>query len=91
MPGLMLVLGANLIDLLPNAGLVNYVWLMAGALSGLALSRPVEETGKPEAEEAPGPQWGTRQPQAAPSWLMPRPEAPVQRQPREARARRPAR
>jgi hypothetical protein len=36
-PGLMLVLSAALIDLIPNAGLVNYVWLMAGGLSGYVL------------------------------------------------------
>lgn len=41
-PGLIMVLSANLIDLLPNAGLVSYVWLMAGALAGYVLWRPVE-------------------------------------------------
>ncbi len=36
-PGLMLLLSAALIDLIPNAGLVNYVWLMAGGLAGYVL------------------------------------------------------
>ncbi len=39
-PGLMLVLCANLIDLIPNAWLLNYVWLMAGGLTGYVLWRP---------------------------------------------------
>lgn len=39
-PGLIMVLSALLIDLLPNAGLVNYVWLMAGAVAGLVVWRP---------------------------------------------------
>lgn len=40
-PGLIMVLAALLIDLLPNAGLVNYVWLMAGAVAGIVVWRPV--------------------------------------------------
>ncbi len=36
-PGMILVLSSTLIDLLPNAGLVNYVWLMAGAVAGYVL------------------------------------------------------
>lgn len=39
-PGLIMVLSALLVDLLPNAGLVNYVWLMAGAIAGIAVWRP---------------------------------------------------
>ena len=35
--GLIITLSATLIDLLPNSGLVNYVWLMAGAVAGHAL------------------------------------------------------
>ena len=45
-PGLLMVLSATLIDLLPNAGLVNYVWLMAGGVAGLVLWRGAE-TGDP--------------------------------------------
>lgn len=42
-PGLIMVLSVALVDLLPNAGLVNYVWLMAGATAGFCLWRhPVE-------------------------------------------------
>ncbi|MBA3908696.1 MAG: hypothetical protein C0524_02185 [Rhodobacter sp.] len=39
-PGLMLVLSATLIDQIPNAGLVSYVWLIAGGLTGYVLWRP---------------------------------------------------
>lgn len=39
-PGLVMLLAALLIDLLPNAGLVNYVWLIAGAIAGIAVWRP---------------------------------------------------
>jgi hypothetical protein len=39
-PGVIMVLSANLVDLLPNAGLVNYVWLMAGAVAGYVVWRP---------------------------------------------------
>lgn len=35
--GLIVTLSATLIDLLPNSGLVNYVWLMAGAVAGHVL------------------------------------------------------
>lgn len=38
-PGLTVLLAAMLIDLLPNAGLVNYLWLAAGAVAGLAVLR----------------------------------------------------
>lgn len=38
-PGLMIMLSAVLIDFLPNAGLISYVWIMAGALAG-AVIRP---------------------------------------------------
>jgi len=41
-PGLILVLCVTLIDMIPNAGLVAYVWLMAGGLAGYVLWRPVE-------------------------------------------------
>ncbi|RYI23339.1 MAG: hypothetical protein EON48_07865 [Acetobacteraceae bacterium] len=38
-PGLIMVHSVALVDLLPNAGLVNYVWLMAGATAGFVLWR----------------------------------------------------
>lgn len=42
-PGLIMVQSLALVDLLPNAGLVNYVWLMAGATAGFVLWRqPVD-------------------------------------------------
>lgn len=40
-PGLMIVLSAILIDLVPNSGLVPYVWMLAGALTGFVLRRTV--------------------------------------------------
>lgn len=36
-PGMIMVLSVALVDLLPNAGLVNYVWLMSGAIAGFLL------------------------------------------------------
>jgi hypothetical protein len=36
-PGMVVLLSALLIDFLPNAGLVNYVWLIAGAVAGLVV------------------------------------------------------
>jgi hypothetical protein len=53
-PGLILVLAADLVDLLPNAGLVNYVWLIAGAVAGYVLwQQPQDETAG--VASAPGP------------------------------------
>jgi hypothetical protein len=54
-----------LIDLLPNAGLVNYVWLTAGAVAGLAVLRSANDIAETE---------GIPLSQAADdraSWLMP--------------------
>ena len=42
-PGLVIVLSAVLIDLLPNAGLVPYVWMLAGALTGFVLKQKAED------------------------------------------------
>lgn len=62
--GLIITLSATLIDLLPNSGLVNYVWLMAGAVMGHALWwRGPEAEGDPAAQPIAAP------PRAA--WLMP--------------------
>lgn len=64
-PGLTVLLAAMLIDLLPNSGLVNYVWLCAGAVAGAAVLRSAKDS----AETA-----GTANPQAdddRASWLMP--------------------
>lgn len=36
-PGLIVLLSAVLIDFLPNAGLVPYVWMIAGALTGFVM------------------------------------------------------
>lgn len=66
-PGLIMVLSATLIDLLPNAGLVNYLWLMAGAVMGYALWRdPADDP------EAAGRSATLGAGRAAPraSWLM---------------------
>lgn len=49
-PGVILVLAANLVDLLPNAGLVNYVWLMAGAIAGYVLWQQPQDDGKTSAQ-----------------------------------------
>lgn len=63
-PGLIMVLAANLIDLLPNAGLVNYVWLMAGAILGFVLWREPDD-----AADVAGSAGAVERTRAA--WLMP--------------------
>jgi len=78
-PGLIMVLSALLVDLLPNAALVNYVWLMAGAVAGIAVWRPAaaaapvasaatDDTG----DAAPALSGGLRA-----SWLMAEAAAPT--------------
>ena len=42
--GLIMALCATLLDLLPNSGLVNYVWLMAGSVAGQAVWRRADQT-----------------------------------------------
>jgi hypothetical protein len=64
-PGLTILLAAILIDLLPNAGLVNYVWLSAGAIAGIAVRRSASDS----AEAAGTPIAEARHERA--SWLMP--------------------
>jgi hypothetical protein len=69
-PGLILILAANLMDLLPNAGLVNYVWLMAGAVAGYVLWQQPQED-EPGLAAAPGAAAGRGSPALArASWLM---------------------
>lgn len=86
-PGLILVLCANLIDLIPNAGLVAYVWLMAGGLAGYVLWRPVEAPEDPALEKAHGElgRRGNASLQPA-TWVMSS-GSPSQRRPRTARRR----
>lgn len=70
--GLIIALSAILIDLLPNSGLVNYVWLMAGAVAGHALWWQAPAAEGPAENDLAG-QAGT-QPLATPpraAWLMP--------------------
>lgn len=84
-PGLMLVLSAALIDLIPNAGLVNYVWLMAGGLSGYVLwpSAGTLKEGDPSVPKAASAATaGTAVPQA--TWVMAAANA-TGRKPRNAR------
>lgn len=64
-PGVLLLMTAVLIDCLPNAGLVPYVWMMAGALTGFVM-QPARAAG--EAAPATPPQ--ERPMEAASSWLM---------------------
>lgn len=70
--GLIITLSATLIDLLPNSALVNYVWLMAGAVAGHALWCQVPDAEGSAADELAG-QAGTRPFGAPPraAWLMP--------------------
>lgn len=81
--GLIITLSATLIDLLPNSGLVNYVWLMAGAIAGHALWWQAPAADSPAAEERAG-QAGTS-PFATPpraAWLMPDTGPTASRSPR---------
>lgn len=67
-PGLLMVLSALLVDLLPNAGLVDYVWLMAGAIIGYVLWRDPKESGAVPAAETGGIALAVP---ARAAWLMP--------------------
>jgi hypothetical protein len=71
-PGLTVLLAAMLIDLLPNAGLVNYVWLAAGAIAGIVVLRSANDAATPGAAPAAVPD------EERASWLMPE-ETPPQR------------
>jgi hypothetical protein len=66
-PGLTVVLAAMLIDLLPNAGLVNYVWLAAGAVAGIAVLRSASDVAAANPAEA----LAVAPADDRASWLMP--------------------
>ena len=77
--GLILTLSATLMDLLPNSGLVNYVWLMAGAVAGHVLWWRGPQADEAARNGAAGP------PFAAPpraGWLMPDTGPTARRAPR---------
>ena len=82
-PGLILMLCITLIDMIPNAGLVGYVWLMAGGLAGYVLWRPQSATdlqvATAETKAEPG---------GGASWIMAAGTAPPRR-PRSSRQRAP--
>lgn len=60
--GLCLVLGANLIDLIPNSGLNALIWLTAGALAGrLETARDTAPTTQPPPQDPATPSPYTRQ------------------------------
>ncbi|MFN3994825.1 MAG: hypothetical protein ACK4IU_18185, partial [Tabrizicola flagellatus] len=67
MPGMTVLLSAALIDLLPNSGLVNYVWLMAGAVAGIVVWRPAADATATDGSLAANPISGAYRA----SWLMP--------------------
>lgn len=70
-PGLMLMLGATLLDLLPNAGLVPYVWLMAGAITGFAFRQPATKPSPDEPWLVSAFGWPKRRSAtASASWVM---------------------
>jgi hypothetical protein len=86
-PGLIMVLCATLVDLLPNAGLVNYVWLMAGSVAGYALSQvrsDVEGSLTNPSDPISTSTYGV----ARASWLVPEEQAAPQRRPRSDRRER---
>jgi hypothetical protein len=80
-PGLIMVLAATLIDLLPNAGLVNYVWLMAGAVAGYALWHQPTAAEPKKTGQAPAASGDLTFADAAPApWLMKQELASTSRQ-----------
>jgi len=78
--GLIMVLAANLIDLLPNAGLVNYVWLIAGAIIGFVLWREPDD-----AADVAGSAGSMGRTRAA--WLMPEERGTSQRRQKRSEQR----
>jgi hypothetical protein len=72
--GLVLILCAALIDLIPNSALVVYVWLMAGGIAGHVLWKPAQNStsasvaGSAGSVEAASSPFGAAPGQAA--WLM---------------------
>jgi hypothetical protein len=80
-PGLTVLLAAMLIDLLPNSGLVNYVWLAAGAVAGLAVMRSANDSA--EAGGAAVPQVTDERA----SWLMPEERGASQRRQKRSEQR----
>ncbi|MFN3578079.1 MAG: hypothetical protein ACK4TJ_14005, partial [Tabrizicola sp.] len=71
-PGLTVLLAAMLIDLLPNAGLVNYVWLSAGAVAGLVVLRTAGDAADRSDQGAASPAVA----ETRASWLMAEDTAP---------------
>lgn len=68
--GVIMALCATLIDLLPNSGLVTYVWLMAGAVAGHVVWRQADQAeGPATALTPPAPKPFAEATRAA--WLMP--------------------
>lgn len=67
-PGLILVLAAILVDLLPNSALLNYVWLMAGGITGSMIWKQTQP-GSPSEITATGASGMPFRPARAP-WLM---------------------
>jgi hypothetical protein len=88
MPGLIMVLCATLIDLLPNSGLVNYVWLMAGAVAGYALWRAPNDA-DPSSTDASDPARALMSGVPRASWLVPEEQAISRRHKRPDREGRP--
>ncbi|AZL60502.1 hypothetical protein EI545_17730 [Tabrizicola piscis] len=87
-PGLMMVLSVAMIDMIPNAGLVPYVWLIAGGLAGYVLWRPEEAADGATPVLGQGDQKGFAGGDIGPpSWVMSA-SGPAQRRPRRARQRR---
>jgi hypothetical protein len=84
-PGLIVVLCVALIDLIPNAGLVAYVWLIAGGLAGYVLWRPEEPASSANASTPTAEIAGGTVAKPA-SWVM-SPNGPPQRRSRTSRQR----
>ena len=79
--GVIMALCATLIDLLPNSGLVNYVWLMAGAVAGAVLWRDQNAKNEPGGAKSLTPNVFAQPARAA--WLMAEEAEPTQRRTRQ--------
>jgi hypothetical protein len=89
-PGLMILLSASLIDLIPNGWLHAHVWLIAGSLTGAVLRGSVASPGELTVAPTHSDPAGAAEPGAGPGWLMQGGSARVARNERQV-ARRPGR
>ena len=86
-PGLMMLLSASLIDLIPNGWLLAHVWLVAGSLTGAVLRGSAATPEEVMVASARSDLAGAAEPGAGPGWLMQGGSARVARRARQATRR----